>query len=190
MRRTVLVIVTAAMLLLAGSAAWAATINICDLGEGAPVVTTTGFTSLPLIDNPIIVTANEFANITGTLFGNFINAGAYGIKMLEPAWEGGGVSDIATLIVSPVIPFINTQPFNLTFMSDGACGFDLALAAFNLAFPSAPCLVETGTLQTLFTCGGLVVNAQSDVAVVPLPGSLLLLGTALLGLGFYNRKKS
>jgi hypothetical protein len=89
MRRTVLLIVTAAMLLLAGSAAWAATINICDLGEGAPVVTTSGFTSIPLIGNPVIVTADEFANITGTLFGNFINAGAYGIKMLEPAFEGG-----------------------------------------------------------------------------------------------------
>jgi hypothetical protein len=189
MRRTVLLIVTAAMLLLAGSAAWAATINICDLGEGAPVVTTSGFTSIPLIGNPIIVTADEFANITGTLFGNFINAGAYGIKMLEPAWEGGGVSDIATLIVSPVIPFINTQPFNLTFMSDGALGFDLALAAFNLAFPDAPCLVENGCLQTLFDLDGLVVKAQSDV-VVPLPGSLLLLGTGLLGLGIYCRKRS
>ena len=190
MKQKFLVCVTAALLILAGSAAWAQpiapTINLYDLGEGAPLVTVSGF-SYPNL-NPVVVTADELANATGSLFSNYLTAGTYGIKMLEPAREGGGVSDFATLAVAPALPIVG-QVFNLTFMSDGAAGFDLALIAFNLAFPNAACLVEDGTLQNLFSFSGLVVNAQSDVAPVPLPAALLLFGTGLVGLGAYARKK-
>jgi hypothetical protein len=191
MKRTFLVWVTAAMLVLAGSAAWAVpTINLCDLGEGDPGVTASGF-SYPSL-NPIILTVDEFASVTGSLFSNFFTVSglsdSYGIKMLEPAWEGGGVSDFAILTVFSKVPFLG-QVFELTFWSDGAFGFDAALAVFNLAFPTAPWIVENGTLQNLFNFGGLVVNAQSDVSPVPLPAALLLLGTGLVGLGAYAWKK-
>jgi hypothetical protein len=89
----------------------------------------------------------------------------------------------------PVLPIVNTQAFNLTFMSDGADGFNLALAVFNLAFPHAQTLVENGSLQNLFNFSGLVVNAQSDVAPVPLPGALLLFGTGLVGLAYARKKR-
>jgi hypothetical protein len=198
MKRTFLVLVTATLLILAGSVAWASivdvpTINLFDLGEGDPVVTNTGFTSIPIIGNPVVVRADEFANVTGALFSNFITVSglsdSYGIKMREPAYEGGGVSDFATLTVFAIIPFINTQAFNLTFMSDGAAGFDLALAAFNQAFPNAASIEENGTLQNLFCFSGLVVNAQSDVAPVPIPASALLLGSGMLGLGLVGWRR-
>lgn len=205
MKKKVLVLLAAAMLVLAASAAWAATINIIEpLDETLPpTVERIGFT-LP----SVVVTFPEFANVTGALTGatsgNSITADIYGIKMLEPAFEGGGVSDFAILAISPRIPIVNTQAFNLTFLSDGFGGtipdfipiigglptFDVALAAFNAAVTAGlitefPSIVEDGTLQNLFTftatASGLIVNAQSDV--IPLPPSVILFGTGLLGLG-------
>ena len=69
-------IIGAALFLLffAGSAVWAQgvpTINIYDLTEGKPLVTTADFTSMPHIDNPLIFTLKEFASVTGTLFDDF-----------------------------------------------------------------------------------------------------------------------
>lgn len=186
MKKAFLVWITAAILVLAGSAAWAVpTINIYDLGEGDPVVTDTGFPSIPLISNPVVVLDEEFATVAGLLTSNFIAAGSYAVKMLEPASEGGGVSDFATLTVLPRIDSL-AQGFLLTFWSDGADGFNIALAAFNCLFPDATAIDENGTLQNLFTFGGLTVNAQSDV--VPLPGSLLLLGGGLVGLALLGRR--
>ncbi|MFA5110653.1 MAG: PEP-CTERM sorting domain-containing protein [Desulfobaccales bacterium] len=192
MKKAVLMWMTAVLLVLGASAAGAIpVIYIDDLGEGAPVVTSSGFPSIPLISNPIVATLDEFANITGVLTSNFIAAGAYGFEMLDPASEGGGVSDFFTLLVSPVIriPFDgSTQAINLTFFSDGAAGYDLALQAFELAFPNAPSLVENGTLQNIFSFDGLQVYAASEV-VIPVPGSVLLFGSGLLGLLIWRTKR-
>ncbi|MCK9376914.1 MAG: hypothetical protein M0P73_12265 [Syntrophobacterales bacterium] len=190
MKKVVLVWMTTAILILAASAAGAVpVIYIDDLGEGAPVVTSSGFPSIPLVSNPIVATLDEFANITGVLTSNFIAAGAYGFKMLES--EGGPVSDFLTLVVSPVIriPFLGrSQAINLTFLSDGAAGYDLALQAFELAFADAPWAVENGTLQNIFSFDGLQVYAASEV-VIPVPGSALLFGSGLLGLALFWRAR-
>jgi hypothetical protein len=202
--KKVMLLLAAAMLVLGATAAWAMpTINIVEPIDETlpPTVESSGFT-IPRV----VFTAPEFANITGALTGatatNFITSAVYGIKMLEPAFEGGGVSDFAILGISPRIPVVNTQAFNLTFLSDGFGGtippvipiigglttFDAALAAFDVAAAHGlliefPSILENGTLQNLFTftaASGLIVNAQSDV--VPLPASVLLFGTGLLGL--------
>lgn len=201
MKKKVLAILAAAVLVLAASAAWATpTINIIEPPDEtlAPTVDATGF-AIP----PFTVTVPELANVTGALLGlTTITPAIYGIKMLEPAFEGGGVSDFAILAISPKAPIVNTQAFNLTFMSDGfggtipagipiiggLSGFDLALDAYCAAVSSgaileSPSIWEDGTLQNLFTFtagGGLIVNAQSDV--VPIPASAILFGTGLLGL--------
>ena len=124
----------------------------------------------------------------------FINNGKkarYGVEMLEPAAEGGGVSDFAILTVGKKkrigCSHDYKQSFELTFWSDQAVGFDLALDAFEKIFPHPRAIVEDGTLQTLFCFEGLRVKAASDTVVTPLPGSLLLLGTGILsmaGIGF------
>lgn len=75
----------------------------------------------------------------------------------------------------------------------GLSTFDAALLAFDLAVANSlihefPSIVEDGTLQNLFTftaASGLIVNAQSDV--IPLPASVILFGTGLLGLVPYWR---
>jgi hypothetical protein len=202
--KKVLLLLAATMLVLS-STAWAATINIIEpLDETLPpTVETSG------ISVTEITTLPEFAYITGALTGatatNFITSDFYGIKMLEPAFEGGGVSDFAVLAIFSRVAFFNTQPFNLTFLSDGALNFNLfplgdfdtfaeALAAFDTQVAAGvitefASIMEDGTLQNLFTftqtASGLIVNAQSNV--IPLPASVYLLGTGLLGLVPYWR---
>jgi hypothetical protein len=199
--KKILVILSAVMLVLAASTAWAVpTINIDDTLEAAPIVTTSGFTTpIPIFGtNPKVTTAFEFANVLGVLDANLIDVPtfgkAWGIKMLEPAFEGGGISDFAVLDVAPST--LGFQLTNLAFLSDGALNFDIpiighfdgfaaALAAFDLAVANGlitefPSIVEDGTLQNLFDFSGLVVNAKSEV--IPLPASVVLFGTGLLGL--------
>ncbi len=204
MIKKVLALLAVGMLVLSVSAAWAIpTINIIEpLDETLPPTVDT----LDFASSLIVGVLPEFANVTGVIGGatssNFIAAGTYGIQMLEPAFEGGGVSDFAVIVISPRVPIANSQGFNLTFLSDGFAGtipslipiigglstFDAALLAFNAAVSAglileSPAIVEDGTLQNLFTftnASGLIVNAQSDV--IPLPASLLLFGTGLLGI--------
>jgi hypothetical protein len=202
--KKVLLLLAATMLLLS-SMAWAVpTINIDDTLEAAPIVTTGGFPSIPFISNPIVATAPEFANVTGVLTANFLTAGLYGAVMLEnpldpdfAASSYKGISDFALLLVSPRVPIVNTQAINLTFLSDGAInvnlpiigsfsGFAAAVDAYLLGVSTGTIseltrFIENGTMQNLFTFDGLVVNAQSD-AVVPVPASVLLFGSGLLGL--------
>jgi hypothetical protein len=187
------------------SAAWAIpaipTINIDDLLDGNPVVTPSGFPSTPIIHNPIVATLDEFANVFGLLKANFLPAGFYGARMkenaLDPSPNHLGVSDFAVLFVSPEIPIVNAQAINLTFLSDGALNFDIpvlghfngydaALDAYvlgvkNNVINELTVVTEDAPLQNLFKFDGLVVNAKSD-APVPIPASVFLFGTGLLGL--------
>ncbi|MFA4903672.1 MAG: PEP-CTERM sorting domain-containing protein [Desulfobaccales bacterium] len=188
MKKTHFVMTISALLVLATSSAWAVpTINIDESLEGAlPKVTFSGFTTQ---GNPSVSTTNESVFIDGNLVANFINNGKfaeYGIKMLEPAFEGGGVSDFAILTVYDVNVTV-PQRFTLSFFSDGATGFERELAAFDFKFPTAKEITETGGLQNLFDFPGLVVNAKSDV--IPLPSTVLLLGSGLVGLAAYARRK-
>ena len=182
MKKAFLVWVTAAMLVLAGSTAWAVpiltpSIQIADLLDGsAPGVTTAYFTGSNSVDKPLL--ANEFVNISGFVSG--LGTFSEGMVMLESA--GGPVSDFAVLSSL-------CGNFNLTFMSDGAPGFRLALGLFNLVYRDPFSVVESGDYQTLFpdVAGKLLITAASDVAAVPLPPSLLLLGSGLLGLAGWRR---
>lgn len=186
------------MLVLGATAAWATpvvpTINISDLTEAAPTVTSSGFPSVPIIGNPVVVTLNEFANVTALLKDDFLTAGLYGAVMLEnltdPDYAASsyrGISDFATLAVSPKIPIVNTQAINLTFLSDGAVGFHTAVDAYLLGVGTGTihqvfAQFENGDFQLLFNYDGLKVYAQSDAPAVPIPASALLFGTGLLGL--------
>ena len=164
MKKAFLVWVTAAMLVLAGSTAWAVpvltpSIQINDLLDGsAPGVTTPNFTGSNSVDKPI--SANEFVNISGFVRG--LGTFSEGAVMLESV--GGPVSDFAVL--SSLCGY-----FNLTFMSDGAPGFHLALGLFNLVYGDPYNVVENGDFQTLFpdVAGKLLITRRPTSVRFPYP---------------------
>jgi len=206
--KKIMILLAAVMLVLVTSTAWAVpTINIYDLGEGDLKV----YSDDPDIwwefnfFFPIIKTAPNFASVLDILVApNFQTPGLYGVRMLEPANEGGGVSDFAILWISE--PFFD-QPYILTFVSEGAIGFAPTLAAYEslvdsgyIFEPKAPFVEEDNILQNLFDFPGLVVNAASFVfpapvltsapvlTAAPVPGSVLLCGTGILGLAGFRKK--
>ena len=76
MKKKGLVLMAATLLVLAASAVWAVpTINIYDLEETNPTVTSSGFKDIPIFSNPIVATLPEFASITGVLCAKLINNG-------------------------------------------------------------------------------------------------------------------
>ncbi len=181
--KKVLVLLAGAMLVLVASTAWAVpTIEIFDLTGASLSAGGTGFRIDLVIGrkNPVITYIDdESVEMTGSIYSGFIDVNVptiFSIEMLEPASEGGGVSDYAILRVEPLIRIADppTQFFDLTFYSKGATGFDAAL--------TGPSIVEDGTMQNLWTFDGLVISAASDVVPVPLPASVLLFSTGLLGL--------
>jgi hypothetical protein len=107
--------------------------------------------------------------------------------------EGGGmgVSDILDLFTF-LSPAGAPVGFQAVFQSDGENGLN------NPGNLTPPDIVETGSNQLVFSGsvtlpGGagptqLTVSAQSDVDVVPEPGTLVLIGVCLLGLGIMRRR--
>jgi hypothetical protein len=207
--KKVMLLLAVFILLVGTSAAWATpvatpTISISDLTEAAPTVAYNNFPAINIfgqsIPNPVVITLNEFANVTGLLTANFLTAGTYGAVMLEnlndPDYASSsykGISDFATLIVSRAIA--GAQAINLTFFSDGATGFSAAVDLYLHEVSEGDITevfnkYETGQPQLLFDFAGLKVCAASDVAPVPVPPSLLLLGSGLLGVGVLRFRKA
>jgi len=172
-----------AMLLLNLSSASAASITILDLTDGSPLVTT------DLADKSIDL-APEVAFISGNLSPPAVPPGIRSVILLEPPEDpfGPRASDFLTLDVGEVMqdpaggpPF---RPIKVTFMSDGAPGFDQAVAALPTGTPTVD---EDGTIQDvthllMSTPGNLDIFVQSDFksSEVPDSGSTIsLLGLAL-----------
>jgi hypothetical protein len=195
MKKTFLVWVTAGMLVLAGSAAWGASLTIEDNVEGAVSVTALGFNG-----SSLFVHNNEY--VKGSLYiasGPFDTEKAITLIFDEPS---GGASDYLTLG-----PLYDADPRYILFVfkSDGAPGFADDVAGFvNPAH-----VTETGNLQDvtsyfsgILSNSGVVISVSSDVSddvdvpalftaddvVVPVPPTALLLGSGLLGLAVWGRR--
>jgi len=169
--------ITIAAAVFCSVSAIAATISFSDLTEGTPTLTTdlTGLT---------FTIGLEELRATVSLTNTALPLGTKAVLLNEQAAQGGGVSDYLTMLVAGA-PGLQTLSF--VFQSDGALGFNAAVAALQLL--QTPTLLESGGLQDVSsilgtTGAGLTVNIQSDVTVggdVPEPGTLLLLATGLLG---------
>jgi hypothetical protein len=107
--KKIFTLLAAIVLVLSASAVWAVpTIIIDGTLEAAPIVTTSGFSPLSGRENLGVVTAYEFAGISGILTADFLTPGLYGAAMMEnpadpdyPASSYRGVSDLAVLLVFP-----------------------------------------------------------------------------------------
>ncbi|TMK49867.1 MAG: PEP-CTERM sorting domain-containing protein [Actinobacteria bacterium] len=141
--------------------------------------------SVTIIPSPDLT---EISSRTGPEFGKFI-AGAYPGGTFSPATlvigligePGGGLSDIVAAHWGP-LPLFPTASLEVGFFSD-PFGVELPSWAWIPSCAANSCLVETGSLQTVFTYRGLTVNIRSDAAAaVPEPSTLFLLGSGVVGL--------
>jgi hypothetical protein len=140
----------------------------------------------------------EFADVTGSLRPATSPAplvvGTRFVQLLEPAVDpfGPRVSDIIRLVASAIGADAGGQfqRETITFWSDGAVGFDAALALS----AGSPTLLETGGPQDItallgigFPAQNLQVIVQSDIGgpEVPKPTTLSL---AAIGVGLSARR--
>ena len=173
-----------------------------DPAGNAPIMVTTDIPNAVIATGVgcVIATPAECASLS---VGNVTGTGTLSVIMaltgpgtMHMEGGGGGVSDLLELFT---FSSVTGAPigFQALFESDGELGLP---RPSGFICNAQNCRVETGTLQPLFTGsftlpGGpvdLLVNAQSDLVEgpegTPEPGTIVLFGIGLLGLGIMRRR--
>jgi hypothetical protein len=213
MKKALVALVVATLLILSASVAWAIFkfITINDLTDNIVVTTSNGDTDYLIINQPSIL--GEKVTITGTWdvsgSGNTLIAVSNYALFRAPANNSGenDVNDTAKwpdATTGPVDHISNfavvyiggsdgVQNIGIPFESDGGTNFQSDLLTYvpSTAYPSHYTdIIENGLIQDLSTLtprvgsDGRVITlkAASDISAVPLPPSVILLGSGLLGL--------
>jgi hypothetical protein len=199
MKKSFLVGMIAAMLCLPGPAAWAIAliphphgyITICEGVSSSPDGMSVDVGQLTgIADTPVVNQMAEFGSVTATLTGSyagigFLALGSRYVQLLEP---GNTVSDVVQLVAEAVAPADGhyIQTFTVSFYSQGYAGF-ADLVAFSAGSPT---LIETGdqqdvsgvTLLNTVSAFNLSVCSDIEFSQNPLPGTVVLLGSGLMGL--------
>jgi hypothetical protein len=212
MKKPLLVVLMAAMLFLPGSAAWARTellphgyltmyesVSPDGSWVEADVSHLTG-----IADTPVVNQIAEFGSVTATLTGSdnstgFLVLGTRYLQLLELG-NPDVVSDVVKLVANPVAYSDGRyiQTFTVGFYADGYSDGEINFAALVAAAAGSPTLGETGDQQDVSGADLLNTAPAFNLYVtydpsetfepiilsreIPLPGTLVLLGSALLGL--------
>ena len=212
MKKTFLMGMIAAMLFLPGPEAWAFVlfsaphgyITIYDGVSPSPDGMSVDVGHLiGIADTPAVNEMAEFGSATATLTGSnadigFLAPGTRYVQLLEPG--NAVVSDVVKLVAADVAPaddhFIQT--FTVSFYSQGYSYDSISFDDLITASAGSPTLTETGDQQDvsgvnlLNTAFAFKVLVKSDIEFSenPLPGTLVLMGSGLLGLiGLSWRRK-
>jgi hypothetical protein len=202
MKKASLICVCAAMLVLSGSAAWAVlalpthgyiTITDCDSpGSDWTSVDLTHLTGISSsLGTPGAESGIASGILTSTSNAGFLVPGTRYIRLMEP--NNIDVSDVVKLEAGSVDhpDSSYSQSFTISFYSDGYVSFSDYITA-SVGYPA---ITETGNLQDV--SGDTLLNTndafglfvKSEVCENPLPGTLLLLGSALIGLAGCRMRK-
>jgi hypothetical protein len=147
-----------------------------------------------IADTPAVNHMAEFGSVTATLTNSnggigFLGLGTRYVQLLEP---GNTVSDVVQLVAEAVALADGhyIQTFTVSFYSRGYADGSLTFADLVAFSAGSPTLVETGDQQDV--SGGTLLNTvsafklyvKSDVEFSenPLPGTLVLVGSGLMGL--------
>ncbi len=202
MKKPFLVGMIAAMLFLPGSAAWAIMlvpahgyITISEGVSSSPDGMSVDVSQLTgVVDAPVVNRDNEFGSVTATLTNSndnigFLAPGTRYVQLLEP---GNTVSDVVKLVAATIAPADGhyIQTFTVSFYSQGYSDDSLTFADLLTASAGSPTLIETGDQQDvsgvtlLNTLSAFKLSVKSDVefSESPVPGTVVLLGSGLLGL--------
>jgi hypothetical protein len=199
MKKALVILATFALIGFAASAAWATVamveINFFEpVDEGSPVSVSGGQTNIGGI---------EYGLSSGLLSG-LSNPGFYALIMTEP--RSSIVSDYVFLATTDTgyQAYFFSDEFNLPRNGSGVTVstptgpdtiFDFAGAADvydDYAGHTLPPIEETGVRQghIINADNNMIhINAMSDISDVPLPGTVLLLGSGLACLTTYARRK-
>jgi hypothetical protein len=162
----------------------AKTASISFIEQGSSVSMTT--TDL----NGMAITGPEFGRFTAASYlgSDFSSTATMVAWLSENGWAGSDLVAVhwqAALLSAPA-------SLDILFLSDAD---PVTLASLPSWLPSGPpdctrfsCFTEDGSLQTVINFRGLTVNVKSDVAAVPEPATLLLLGAGLIGLWIVPRR--